>query len=223
VASKFNGDSSELVDRLKANDQAAWTEFVERYGVALLKRVQSSMPDVLRQKLGAEDVVQDVFRDVFVQACRDQLACDKDAELWRILLSRASQQIRYEVRKYIAACRDVRRERPWSDSPANGCDERAEPVTPHANHELAVTVHEQFVRFVSTLEWVEQVIVHLRLEHGTLEKVVDVLDWSLRKVQGIWEGICKKAREGRYGWMDGWMDEALIGSFDVITNAAPAQ
>ena len=68
---------------------------------------------------------------------------------------------------------------------------------------------------MNSLKLRDQVIVHLRLELGTLQEVADALKWSLRKVQGIWEGICKKARKGR--GMDGWMDEEhLIGSPDMI-------
>ena len=70
------------------------------------------------------------------------------------------------------------------------------------DQEQPVSFHEQFVGFVNSLELSEQVIVHLRLELGTLEKVADALKWSLRKVQGISEGICKKASEGKYGWMN---------------------
>jgi hypothetical protein len=167
------------------------------------------LPSRLRQKVGDDDIVQDLFRDLFIQACRRQFPGDTEPELWRVMTVRVAQRIRHEVRKFLAASRDVRRETAWPDSTANGCEDQAEPVEPHADQERSVTIHDQFVRFVNSLEWTEQLVMHLRLEHGTLEKVVDVLQghWSLRKVQGIWEGICKKARERKE--IDGWMDETI--------------
>jgi DNA-directed RNA polymerase specialized sigma24 family protein len=222
-----------LVARLNANDQTAWTVFVNRYTKPLLQVVRRSLPSRIRQKVGDDDIVQQVFRDVFLLAARRQLPGTSEGGLWALLRKRASRQILHEIRRFLAVRRDVRRESTWSCAPANGSEDLAEPVDPHADQEQPVTAHDLFVRFVNILELCEQFIVHLRLEQGTLEKVADALDWSLRKVQGIWEGICKKAREGRHmdGWMDGWMDrwmdrwidESLIGSCDVITNAAPAR
>jgi DNA-directed RNA polymerase specialized sigma24 family protein len=153
--------------------------------------------------VGDDDIVQEVFRDLFVDASRRQFPCDRDDRLLAILKHRASRRILDEIRKHLAARRDVRRETPWSNSPETDEHGSAEPVDPHVDQEQHVSIHEQFVRFVNSLELCEQVIVHLRLEHGTLEKVVDVLQghWSLRKVQRIWEGICRKAREGKH--MDG--------------------
>jgi len=201
-------NSIELVARLNANDQRAWTVFVQRYTKPLLQIVRRSLPSRIRQKVGDDDIVQQVFRDVFLLAARKQLTCAGDGGLWSLLRMRAGRQILNEIRKFLAARRDVRRETAWSDSPANGREDHAEPADQHANQERPVSIHDQFVRFVNSLELIEQVIVHHRLEHGTLEKVAGVLKpWSLRKVQRIWEGICKKAREGRSmdGWMDGWM------------------
>jgi DNA-directed RNA polymerase specialized sigma24 family protein len=197
-------DSNELVARLQANDGAAWALFVKRYTKPLLQIVRRSFPARIRQKVGDDDIVQEVFRDAFVDVCRRQIPCDSEASLWRILTHRASRRVLHEIRRFLAGRRDVRRESPLSSPPASDAQNSAEPLDPHADQEQPVSIHEQFVCLVKSLDLTEQVIVHLRLEHGTLEKVADVLDWSLRKVQGIWEGICKKAREGKN--MDGWME-----------------
>jgi len=212
-------ESAEFLARLKANDHSAWTQFVKRRNKPLLQIVQRALPARVRQKIGEDDIVQEAFRDLYVRACRRELACESEVDLWRVLISRARKRVLHELRKFLAARRDVRREGPWASAPPDAGSNQAEPLDPHSGCEPAVSVHDQFVGFVNSLEWVEQVIVHLRLELGTLEKVADALKWSLRKVQGIWEGICKKAREGKYGnmdgRMDGWKDEPLIGPRDI--------
>jgi DNA-directed RNA polymerase specialized sigma24 family protein len=192
----------DLVAGLKANDQAAWALLVERYTKPLLQLVRQDLLSGIRSKVGEDDIVQEVFRDLFVDACRRRLPCDTEAGLWGILAHRARTRVLHERRRFLAARRDVRRENPQSSSLPADLQNGTEPADPHAEHEHPVVVHDQFVAFVNSLEWIEQVLVHLRLEHGTLERVADLLDWSLRKVEGIWEGICKKAREGSYGWME---------------------
>ncbi len=107
-----DSNSGEFLARLEANDQTAWALFVERYTEPFAEFVRRTLPARIRRKVGDEDIVQEVFRDLFLDSCRGQLSFDDKPSLWRILRHRVSRRIRHEVRKFLAARRDVRRETP---------------------------------------------------------------------------------------------------------------
>lgn len=180
-----------LTDRLKAKDPEAWRLLVERYEKPLLKIVRPELPRRIRARVDAEDVVQEVFRGVVDNVRRGDFRCDCDDQLWGILRARAAERLADVIRRHRSKRRDAARERVESaanhDSPTDQADRHPPP-------EQIAMARDELRTFVQRLKLREQIVVWLHLEYPTLPEIADALRCSLRTIQDLWEGICRKAR-----------------------------
>ncbi len=60
--------------------------------------------------------------------------------------------------------------------------------------EIAAETRDEILAVVHALHLRSQVLVHLRLDGYTLHELAELTGWSLRTVERLWEGVCKRAR-----------------------------
>jgi RNA polymerase sigma factor (sigma-70 family) len=76
---------AELMRRLEAGDADAATRVYHRFARRLIGLARHQMPERLRAKVGAEDVVQSVFRTFFRRAAGREFDLGDEDALWALL------------------------------------------------------------------------------------------------------------------------------------------
>jgi len=100
----------ELMQGVRAGDQAAAAEMVRRYEAALRQAVRARLRDArLRRLFDSADVCQSVFASFFVRAALGQYEVDHPEQLVRLLQAMARNKVVNRVERERAGQRDYRR------------------------------------------------------------------------------------------------------------------
>ena len=100
----------DLIQRLRAGDQAAATELVRRYEGAVRRTIRFRLSDArLRSVLDSTDVCQSVFASFFVRAAAGQYELGAPEQLVKLLVTMARNKLASQVRREQAGRRDRRR------------------------------------------------------------------------------------------------------------------
>jgi RNA polymerase sigma-70 factor (ECF subfamily) len=100
----------DLIKRLRAGDQAAAAELVQRYEGAVRRTVRFRLTDArLRSVLDSTDVCQSVFASFFVRAAAGQFELHAPEQLVKLLVTMARNKLASQVRREQAGRRDRRR------------------------------------------------------------------------------------------------------------------
>lgn len=98
---------NEWLDRLRAGDKMAADAIYRRYSVKLCHLAEKHMSDRLQRRVGADDVVQSVFRTFFRRTENGQFSLDHSTSLWHLLVQITLNKIRRKVEWHTAAKRDL--------------------------------------------------------------------------------------------------------------------
>jgi RNA polymerase sigma-70 factor (ECF subfamily) len=100
----------ELMQGVRAGDQAAAAEVVRRYEAALRQAVRVRLRDTrLRRLFDSADVCQSVFASFFVRAALGQYEVDHPEQMVRLLQAMARNKVVNRVEREAAGPRDYRR------------------------------------------------------------------------------------------------------------------
>jgi RNA polymerase sigma-70 factor (ECF subfamily) len=100
----------ELMQGVRAGDQAAAAEMVRRYEAALRQAVRARLRDArLRRLFDSADVCQSVFASFFVRAALGQYEVDHPEQMVRLLQAMARNKVVNRVEREAASQRDYRR------------------------------------------------------------------------------------------------------------------
>jgi RNA polymerase sigma-70 factor (ECF subfamily) len=83
---------------------------VERYTERLLALAARKLPEQIRRRVDAEDVVQSVYRSFFQRLKEGRFSFDESADVWRLLAALTFQKATQAARYHQRHRRDVRRE-----------------------------------------------------------------------------------------------------------------
>jgi RNA polymerase sigma-70 factor (ECF subfamily) len=84
----------ELIDRVRAGDQRAAAELVQRYEPAIRVAVRVRLTDRrLRQRLDSMDICQSVWGSFFVRAAAGQFELDQEQQLLRLLTTMVRNKV----------------------------------------------------------------------------------------------------------------------------------
>jgi RNA polymerase sigma factor (sigma-70 family) len=101
---------AELIERVRAGDQDAARELVERYEPAIRRAVRFRLTDT---RLGAVfdsmDICQSVLASFFVRAASGQYELGQPEQLTKLLVAMAQKKLAFQVRRQRAQRRDIRR------------------------------------------------------------------------------------------------------------------
>ena len=78
-------DSVNLLSRFRAGDPLAAAELHSRYVQRLMALARTRISRKLGRRVGADDVVQSVFRSFFTKARDQQFVLEQSGDLWRLL------------------------------------------------------------------------------------------------------------------------------------------
>lgn len=107
----------DLIVRVRAGDDAAAAELVQRYEPAIRRAARVRMSDSrLRRIFDSMDICQSVFASFFVRAALGQYELDRPTHLLGLLVDMTHKKLANHMREERAAKRDYRRQRPNRDS-----------------------------------------------------------------------------------------------------------
>jgi RNA polymerase sigma-70 factor (ECF subfamily) len=100
----------ELIRRVRAGDQGAAAELVERYEPAIRRAVRFRLADArLGALLDSMDICQSVLASFFIRAASGQYALETPEQLLKLLTAMARNKLSSQARKQHARRRDSRR------------------------------------------------------------------------------------------------------------------
>jgi RNA polymerase sigma-70 factor (ECF subfamily) len=100
----------DLMNRVRAGDEAAATELVRLYERTIRRTVRIWLVDArMRRVFDSMDICQSVLGSFFVRAALGQFQLDRPEQLVRLLISMARHKLADQVRRQRADCRDNRR------------------------------------------------------------------------------------------------------------------
>lgn len=182
----------DLVDRLRAGSDEAATEIFQRYTRQLVALARTRLGPRIGQKECPEDLVQSVYKSFFVRFAEGRLSLDGWGGLWGMLVRIAQRKCGHRIEKYLAAKRDVRRERePSAEESASWL----EPIAREPSPEEAALLVEALDGVLRQLRSDrEREVVALRLQEYTISEIARQLGCGertvhrvLAKVRGILE------------------------------------
>ena len=101
---------TELIRRVRAGDQQAATELVQKYEPAIRVAVRVRLKDpALRRLLDSMDICQSVLANFFVRAATGQFELDRPEQLLKLLATMARNKLTNHAVKQRAGRRDARR------------------------------------------------------------------------------------------------------------------
>ena len=146
----------DLICRVRAGDEQAAYELVQRYEPAIRVAVRVRLSDPgLRRVLDSMDICQSVFLNFFMRAAAGQFELEKPEHLLRLLVTMARNKLTNVALKQRAARRDQRRVQ------KGGADEQ-ELIAPGPSVSAVVANRELLQEFRKRLSDGEQKLADLR-------------------------------------------------------------
>jgi RNA polymerase sigma-70 factor (ECF subfamily) len=179
---------AELMQRLKDGDADAAREVFDRYARRLVGLAAARLPEMLRPKVDAEDVVQSVFRSFFARQAAGKFEVANWDALWAILTVLTVRKCGHRLEYFRAARRDVRREAPAPARPDDSTPGR-EPPDPEPTPAEAILLAETLEQAVAGLKESHRSVVLLRLQGCTIEEVSTQLGCSERTVHRVLDQV----------------------------------
>jgi RNA polymerase sigma-70 factor (ECF subfamily) len=105
-----SSEFAEFIRRIRAGDDHAARELVERYEPVIRRQVRVRLRDPrLSRRLDSTDVCQSVMASFFVRAAAGQFDLEQPDQLLRLLVVMARNKLAQQVRRHRAGRRDYRR------------------------------------------------------------------------------------------------------------------
>ena len=110
-------DFTAFIRRIRAGDEQAARELVERYEPVIRREVRLRMHDArLRRRFDSMDICQSVLGSFFVRAAAGDYDLDRPEQLLNLLVAMAQNKLAFQARFHLRQRRDPRRLDP--DGPA---------------------------------------------------------------------------------------------------------
>lgn len=170
----------ELIARWRTGDESAAAELHRRYAQRLCDLAERQIGDRLRRRVGADDVVQSVFRTFFRRTEQGEYPLDHSGSLWRLLVKIMMNKIRRQGELHGAARRDVGAEVAVADGEIS-----PEAVAREPSPEEAVLLLDELECLVAGLKSPEPDIIRLCFEGYSTPEIADQLScsrWTVRRV-----------------------------------------
>jgi RNA polymerase sigma-70 factor (ECF subfamily) len=182
----------ELMDRLRARDGEAARQVFTRFAGRLIGLAHTRLDRTIRAKVGAEDVVQSVFKSFFRCHADGQFDLHDWDGLWSLLVVITARKCGRQLRRFHRAGRDVRKEMPVPDGSdaAHGFEALARDPSPEEAAVLAETL-EQVMR---GLQERERQVLELRLQGCTVPEISARVGRTEYTVEGILRRLRQRLR-----------------------------
>lgn len=153
----------ELMELLRAGDQAAAELVVRKYARRLIGLAAARLPTPVRAKEDEDDAVQSAFKSFFSRQKKGEFEPEDWDELGTLLTYLTACKVDRRIRKYLAGKRDVRRE---SAADAGTNDDRPtwEAAGPDPTADEKAAAEETLRELLKKLKPEDQEVLTLRLQ-----------------------------------------------------------
>jgi RNA polymerase sigma-70 factor (ECF subfamily) len=184
-------DSSfdELMARLRCADQDAARDVFHRFADRLIGLAHRRLGRKVLPKVGAEDVVNSVFKSFFLRYAEGQFALGDWDNLWGLLVTITLRKCWRQAKRFHGPCHDVGREvgpPPEGDTADGGWESLSREPTP----EEAAVLAEAVEQLLGGLAERERQVCELRLQGYTVPEIGE----RVGRTEFTVEGILKKIR-----------------------------
>ena len=161
---------AEFMGRIRAGDDQAARELVERYEPVIRREVRLRLRDLrLASRFDWTDICQSVMASFFVRAAAGQYELEQPDQLLRLLLVMARHKVSEQVRRHRAGRRDYRR------SETGGPQELEERSAAEPSPSRLVASRELLEEFRRRLTEEERQLADLRAEGYAWAEIVSKL------------------------------------------------
>lgn len=164
---------NELLERLRRGDDPAVTEMYERFAQRLVGVARRRLDERLRTKVDPDDVINSVFRTVFVRLQAGQFRLDDWGGLWGLLVTVTLRKCGRWRDHYLTEGRDVRREQGKQAGEGEAPAERPDLDAPGPSE--ALEMEEALLRALEGLDAQQREIVRLTLEGHEINDVCEAV------------------------------------------------
>lgn len=176
----FKQPFERLMDQLRTGDQDAAREVFEQFARRLVGLAASRLPDSLNAKVDPEDVVQSVFRTFFRRHGDGQFTLENWDSLWTLLTVLTVRKCGHRLDQFLAARRDIRRERSGSPDGGAPLPDRLPDTKPTPFESILLL--ETVTEVLRGLKQEDQPIVQMRLEGYSIKEISERIGRSERTV-----------------------------------------
>jgi RNA polymerase sigma-70 factor (ECF subfamily) len=186
-----------LMDRLRAGDDDAARRVFARFAGRLIGLAHRRLDRKVRPRVGAEDVVQSVFKSFFRRYANAGYDLDGWDGLWGLLVCITLRKCASANRRFHGPRRDVQRE---GGAPADGAgDDGWEALSREPTAEEAAVLAETLDQLLGGLQERERQVCRLRLQGCTGPEISDRVGLTEYTVKGILTKVRKRLQGLRDG------------------------
>jgi RNA polymerase sigma factor (sigma-70 family) len=163
---------AQFIGRIRAGEEQAAAELVQRYESAIRMEVRLGMRDPnLNRLFDSMDICQSVLGSFFVRAASGQYDLDKPEHLVRLLVRMARNKLASQARRYYRDRRDIRR---MSEATGGKLDTFADGASPSQ----VVAGRELLQKFHGHLTEEERRLVHWRTQGRSWAEIAQQIGGS---------------------------------------------
>jgi RNA polymerase sigma factor (sigma-70 family) len=181
-------ESSNLVARWRAGDQAAAAELFQRYASRLIALARSRLSARLAQRVDPEDVVQSAYRSFFGDAKDGRCDVRRGGDLWQLLVTITLHKLHDQVKRHRRAKRAVDRElnvgsdESWLNVEAHLATEVPSPME-------AVALADEVEQIMRDLKPLYRRILELRLQGYNIDEIAAATQSGERTVRRVLDQV----------------------------------
>ena len=154
-----------MIDGLRRGDSMVARDFYAQYGPVLQRIADRHLPDKLRRRVGAEDVVQSACRTFLRRAEGGEFQLADDSGLWQLLCAITLSKVRGQARFHLRQKRGLGKETEPDPNASRAPGDYL--AAPGPAPDEAAAFSDQFQRLLADLDEEDQQIVHLKLQEYT--------------------------------------------------------
>jgi RNA polymerase sigma-70 factor (ECF subfamily) len=180
--------SSNLVARWRAGDQAAAAELFQRYASRLIALARSRLSSRLAQRVDPEDVVQSAYRSFFGDAKDGRCDVRRGGDLWQLLVTITLHKLHDQVKRHRRAKRAVERElnvgsdESWLNVEAHLATQVPSPME-------AVALADEVEQIMRDLKPLYRRIMELRLQGYNIDEIAAATQSGERTVRRVLDQV----------------------------------
>lgn len=163
----------------------------ERFTRRLIGLARSQLDTQLRHKIDPEDVVQSVYKSLFIRYDEGALAAEGWDGLWGLLTCIAVRKCADRVRYHRAECRDLAREA-RAPAGAEHAESWRDAVGREPTPEQAAVLAETVENVLRGLDGDERRVAELSLQGYSTDEISATLDRAERSVRRLRERVRKR-------------------------------
>lgn len=181
-----------LLDRLRAGEEDAAARIVDEHTAGLVAVARRQMGGQLARRVDPEDILQSVYRSLFVRVQRGEYELGSGKELWKLLVTMTLNKVRRKSKFHGAGKRDMAKDQ-TAQSENDPLEHLARNEEP-GPEEAAILVDE-VQAFLNTLKPQDRPIVELRLQGCTSIEIAEQTGRAERSVRRILQQIQDRLTE----------------------------